>query len=74
MTSIRWFSTQRSTFALLGAMTCACFMLACEKKGTPEVTKQAFGATSEGASVERYTLSNANGMQAGILTYGGTVA
>jgi aldose 1-epimerase len=69
MTLIRW-----STFALLGTMTCACFTLACDKKGTPEVKKQAFGTTSDGAAVEQYTLTNANGMQAGILTYGGTIA
>ena len=64
---------RRSTFALLGTMTLACFTLACDKKGTPEVKKQAFGTTSDGAPVEQYTLTNANGMQAGIITYGGTV-
>ena len=38
-----------------------------------DVKKQAFGKTPEGADVELYTLTNANGMQAGIITYGGTV-
>ena len=69
MTYVRW-----STFALLGVITIACFTLACDKKGTPEVKKQAFGAMPDGAPVEQYTLTNANGMEAGILTYGGTVA
>ncbi len=73
MTYIRWSTNYWSTAALLGTMTLACCTLACEKKGTPEVKKQAFGATSEGAPVELYTLTNANGMQAGIITYGGTV-
>ncbi len=73
MTYVRWSTNYWSTAALLGTMTLACCTLACEKKGTPEVKKQAFGATSEGAPVELYTLTNANGMQAGIITYGGTV-
>ena len=37
------------------------------------VKKQAFGKMPDGAGVELYTLTNANGMQAGIITYGGTV-
>jgi aldose 1-epimerase len=65
-------SIRCSKLALLGSVACACFMLACDKKGTSEVRKEAFGA-AEGAPVERYTLTNANGMQAGIMTYGGTV-
>ena len=38
-----------------------------------DVKKQAFGKMPDGADVELYTLTNANGMQAGITTYGGTV-
>ena len=38
-----------------------------------DVKKQAFGKTPEGADVELYTLTNTNGMQAKIITYGGTV-
>ena len=69
-----------STFALLGALTLACLTQACATKETSEVKrsetdvkKQAFGKTPDGADVELYTLTNANGMQAGIITYGGTV-
>jgi aldose 1-epimerase len=38
--------------------------------GGPTVTKQPFGSTSEGP-VDRYTLTNSNGMRVRILTYGG---
>jgi len=77
MTYNRW-----STLALAGALALACFTQACGTKETPEVKteaktdikKQAYGKTPDGAAVDLYTLSNANGMQAGILTYGGTVA
>lgn len=75
-----------STFALLGALTLACLTQGCSKdsatkesatKETAEVKndvkKQAFGKMPDGADVELYTLTNANGMQAGITTYGGTV-
>jgi aldose 1-epimerase len=66
-----------STFALMGALTLACLTQACATKETSEVKtdvkKQAYGKTPEGAEVDLYTLTNANGMQAGIITYGGTV-
>ena len=70
-----------STFALMGALTLACLTQACTTKETSEVKtepktdvkKQAYGKTPEGADVELYTLTNANGMQAGIINYGGTV-
>lgn len=39
----------------------------------PEIKKHTFGQTSDGEPVELYTLSNAKGMEAGIMTYGGTV-
>jgi len=38
--------------------------------GAPSITKESFGSTSEG-SVDRYTLTNGNGMRVRILTYGG---
>jgi aldose 1-epimerase len=38
--------------------------------GVPTITKDAFGSTSEGP-VDRYTLTNSNGMRIRILTYGG---
>lgn len=39
----------------------------------PGIKKQPFGKTSEGAAVDLYTLTNARGATAGIITYGGTV-
>jgi aldose 1-epimerase len=70
-----------STFALLGALTLACLTQACATKETSEVKteaksevkKQAYGKMSDGTQVDLYTLTNANGMQAGIINYGGTV-
>lgn len=37
------------------------------------VEKEFFGTTAEGIAVERYTLTNAAGMRASILTYGGVL-
>ena len=66
-----------STLALLGALTLACLTQACAKKETSDVKndvkKQAYGKMPDGSAVELYTLTNAKGMQAGIITYGGTV-
>ncbi|MEO8594028.1 MAG: aldose epimerase family protein [Candidatus Solibacter sp.] len=70
-----------STSALLGALTLACLTQACGTKETAqvkeepklEVKKQAFSNMPDGTVVDLYTLSNKNGMQAGIITYGGTV-
>jgi aldose 1-epimerase len=39
----------------------------------PQIKKEAFGMTSGGEAVELYTLTNANGMEARIMTYGGAV-
>jgi aldose 1-epimerase len=68
MTYNRW-----STFALMGALTFACLTQAFAQKETSKVKKQAYGKMPNGAAVELYTLTNAKGMQAGIITYGGTV-
>jgi len=40
-------------------------------KGSASVTKQSFGQTPDGQAVDLYTLTNANGMEARIMTYGG---
>jgi aldose 1-epimerase len=39
----------------------------------PEIEKQAFGMTADQTAVDIYTLTNANGLEARIMTYGGTV-
>jgi aldose 1-epimerase len=56
------------------ALTFACFAQAPSKKGSSNVTKQAFGKMPDGTAIDLYTLTNANGMHAGIITYGGAVA
>jgi aldose 1-epimerase len=38
-----------------------------------QMTKRAFGATADGQPVDLYTLTNKNGMEASIITYGGVV-
>src|SRR5664279_323629 len=68
MTYNRW-----STFALMGALTLACLTQAFAQKETSKLKKQAYGKMPNGAEVELYTLTNASGMKAGIITYGGTV-
>jgi aldose 1-epimerase len=37
------------------------------------ITAQPFGETAEGTPIERYTLTNAHGLEAEIMTYGGTL-
>ena len=59
--------------ALVGALSTFCLAQAPAKKGNPSVKMQPYAKMPDGTTVERYTLSNAAGMQAGIITYGGTV-
>jgi aldose 1-epimerase len=59
-------------FVLVCAGTLAC-LAQTPKKGTSNVKKQAYGKMPDGTPVDLYTLSNPKRMQAGIITYGGTV-
>jgi aldose 1-epimerase len=54
---------------------CAAVALLCGfgGKGKATLKKEDFGKTKEGQSVEIYTLTNANGVEAKITTYGGIV-
>ena len=64
-----------TTGVLLGALSIACFAQApAKKKGTANIMKQAYGKMPDGTPVDLYTLTNAKGMQVGIITYGGAVA
>jgi aldose 1-epimerase len=72
--------SRRLTGVLLFAVTCVCLAQTTPKKGSSNlnnaaagVKKQAFGKTPDGTEVELYTLSNARGMTASIMTYGGAV-
>jgi aldose 1-epimerase len=60
-----------SVFALLFISGCNGTTMYGEKKMSIE--KQAFGKTEDGISVDLYTLTNANGLKAEIITYGGIV-
>ncbi len=54
-------------------MLCAAIALLCGfgGKGKATLKKDVFGKTADGQSVEIYTLTNANGVEARITTYGG---
>src|SRR6266571_1318075 len=56
--------------SLLSALLLSVNMSAMVK---PQIKKGAFGKTTNQDQVELYTLTNANGMEARIMTYGGTV-
>ncbi len=57
-------------FALAGCATKKC---CCMSKANSPIAGEPFGQTLDGTPVEIYTLRNANGMTARILTYGGIV-
>jgi len=44
-----------------------------QNKKTVQIEKNSYGITQEGQEVDRYTLSNAAGMQVEIITYGGII-
>ncbi len=60
---------------LLGAGGCAFAVVGCAALGSSagKISKQPFGAAPDGQPVELYTLRNAKGAEATIMTYGGTV-
>src|SRR5690242_18051599 len=68
MTTSRW-----TRIVLPGVLALTCFMLSCATKGNSKLTQQPYGKLTDGTPVELYTLSNAKGMQAAIMTYGGAV-
>ena len=41
--------------------------------GAAGITSEAFGETADGEAVELYTLTNANGMEVKVMTYGGII-
>jgi aldose 1-epimerase len=67
MSNSRWMAG-----VLAGALALACFGQAA-RKGKSNVQKQVYGKMPDGTPIELYTLSNAHGMRAGIMTYGGTI-
>jgi aldose 1-epimerase len=64
----------RSMAAVCAALLAwACFAQAPAKKGQPHVKKQLYGKMPDGTPVDLYLLTNANGMEARLITYGGAV-
>ncbi len=61
----------------ISTLVCALTLIGCSSQKTPEVpaasTKISWGNTPEGQPVELYTLANAKGSEARIMTYGGVV-
>jgi aldose 1-epimerase len=57
----------------MGALALACFTQACSNKEKTAVKTTSYGKMPDGTPVDLYTLTNANGMQAGIITYGGAL-
>lgn len=68
---------RRASGVLMCMAACACLaqtpVKSPVKKGNSNVKHQPFGKLPDGTPIELYTLSNASGMQAGIMTYGGVV-
>src|SRR5690349_16861232 len=77
--------TRQRTLALLG-IAAACFLQACSGSNTSEtapknltstvkadVKQEPYGKMPDGTAVDKYTLTNTNGMQAAIITYGGAL-
>lgn len=62
---------------LAGVAVSAMLALTCSaqapKKGNPSVKTQPYGTMPDGTSVELFTLTNASGMRATIITYGGAL-
>jgi aldose 1-epimerase len=58
---------------LLGVVAVLTLLCASNGEGKGTLSKQAFGKTPDGQEVEIYTLTNSNGVEARITTYGGIV-
>jgi aldose 1-epimerase len=62
-----------ATCALAAAAAMLCIGQTARKKGSSKVEQKPYGKMPDGTPIEMYTLSNANGMRAEIITYGGIV-
>src|SRR3954452_17215230 len=64
--------TMRCCFPLLLALLFTVPARA-DEKVKPGIEKSSYGKTEDGTEVDLYTLTNANGMKAKIITYGGII-
>lgn len=51
------------------------FVFACDtqKKSAPSVQRDSFGVMPDGTAIEQYTLTNSNGIEMKVITYGGII-
>ena len=68
----RTVALSRGRSIVLGFIVFSVFALTSTGQSKPEITNGPFG-TTDGKSVEIYTLTNSKGVEARIMTYGGTV-
>lgn len=68
---IRMNITRRTVIAAMLALLAACTKS--EPPAPAKIRKESFGKMPDGADVEIYTLSNKNGIEARIMTYGGII-
>jgi len=61
------------TLTLLYLCGCNNQSLTTKETGKMNISKEAFGTTPDGKKVDLYTLTNANGLKAKIITYGGII-
>jgi aldose 1-epimerase len=66
-------SRKRVLMLICSLLTALLWSVNMNATAKPEIKKQAFGTTANQEPVELYTLTNANGMETRIMTYGGTV-
>ena len=62
-----------TAWALAAAVATVCVGQGARKKGSSKVEQNSYGKMPDGTPIEMYTLSNANGMRAEIINYGGIV-
>jgi aldose 1-epimerase len=65
----------RQVLISLLVLATSCLLLSCtqSKKDSFKMTREPFGQTSDGTTVEKFTLRNAQGMTMSVITYGGIV-
>src|SRR5688572_11547695 len=49
------------------------FVLSCDTKKKAAVQRDSFGTMPDGTAIEQYTLTNANGIEVKVITYGGII-
>lgn len=66
-------ANRRGFILIMGIALVSLWSKSMDLEAKPTIRKQAFGKTADGQAVDLYTLTNASGVEAGIMTYGGIV-